>query len=244
MSEIKPGDIFSTFEGSRCIVLEYLGWDKVKIRFLDEHSFERFVRAEHLRSGKVKNPYHPTFFGVGYMGVGEFSSRSEAFNKWRQMIRRCYCQKYQEKHPAYSGCTVDAKWHNYQTFAAWITLQPRWNEKGWELDKDLLTKGNKIYREDTCTVIPKHLNLLIASSRSGRGMPTGVCWDSRNSKYMAYCNDQNGQRKHLGYFDCVDGAFLAYKEFKESVVRHLAGKYKGLIRHDAFCALMNYEVKP
>ena len=31
----------------------------------------------------------------------------------------------------------------------------------WEIDKDVLLKGNKIYSEDTCVFIPPCLNLML-----------------------------------------------------------------------------------
>lgn len=243
MTIIKAGDIFKTQEGCECAVVEYRGWDDVLIRYADRNAFECSVRAEHLRSGKVKNPYHPSYLGIGHLGVGRFSSESESFAKWRSMLRRCYCDKYQDKQPTYAGCSSVPEWHNLQGFSEWIVSQPGWGELGWELDKDLLVLGNKIYGPEACVLLPKRINVMICSPRDRGGIPAGVFFDDRNGKYLAYCNDEDGKRKSLGYFGCVDDAFDSYKPFKERVIKLIANRHREQLHPHAFDALMRYEVQ-
>ena len=46
---------------------------------------------------------------------------------------------------------------------------------GWELDKDILVKGNKIYSPDTCCFVPKEVNTVFTKRQSKRGdYPIGV----------------------------------------------------------------------
>lgn len=47
----------------------------------------------------------------------------------------------------------------------------------------------------------------------------------------------------LAIFPTQEQAFEAYKSFKESIVKRLANKYKGLIDDRVYHALMNYTVE-
>ena len=64
------------------------------------------------------------------------------YKKWREMLARCYCEKYQTKKPSYLGCTVSEEWHNFQVFAEWFYSNFN-GSNNCELDKDLLVLGNK-----------------------------------------------------------------------------------------------------
>ena len=52
------------------------------------------------------------------------------------------------------------------------------------------------------------------------------------------------KRVHLGLFDTIDEAFLAYKMNKESQIKALANKYKDFLDSRVYNAMMIYEVNP
>ena len=113
-----------------------------------------------FKRGKIKNPYFPSTFGVGYIGKGEHLSRVDGkkttlYTSWSNMLRRCYDKDYQDKHPTYKGCYVDDSWHNFQNFAAWFTKN---QVEGFYLDKDILFEGNKVYSPETCCFVPQEIN--------------------------------------------------------------------------------------
>lgn len=105
---------------------------------------------------------------------------------------------------AYIGCTVHEDWHNFQNFAEWAYKKPQaWfmeGDKIWELDKDSLVEGNKVYCADRCTFLPPELNIFFSDSTWSEDCPRGVNYikpASANAKegWIARCN-MNGERKY------------------------------------------------
>lgn len=219
------------------------------VRF--ENGYQVNAYITNIKRGEIKNPYHPSVCGVGYIGVGDFRpnigvKNSKEYSTWKNMLRRCYDQSFQEKSPNYIGCSVAPEWHNFQNFAGWVTDHKNWN-KGYQLDKDLKIIDNKIYSPETCTLIPSQINSLLLDNANGRGdFAIGVCWDKSNKKYIASCNLFNvgGQRgkKKLGYFETEQEAFFAYKKAKEENVKFVANLHKDEICIDIYNNLLNWEV--
>lgn len=244
--QIEIGDVFPTNEGGSVTVIEYHNALKVSVKHNDNHSHVTDVRAGDLRKGEVKNPYYPSVFGVGFIGIGEYATSQERGNKsspaytaWSNMLQRCYCPKYHAKKPSYVDCVAHEDWHNFQNFAKWYEQQYR--ADGWQLDKDLIIEGNKLYSADTCALIPHQLNNLMLDRSAMRGdLPIGV---SRNRKRYQAELSVDGKKHKLGIYDTPEEAFEIYKFAKEANVRRMAEKYRGLINSRVYEALINYEVK-
>lgn len=244
MSKIKTGDVFTTKEGCECLVVDYVNSKKVKVKFLDEHGYEVFVQVSNLRRGRVKNPYHLSVFGVGYLGVGEHKTKIEGnntkgYSTWKSMLRRCYVNEHQEKKPTYRGCYVHKDWHNFQEFAKWFNNQ--YKEDDWQLDKDILKKGNKCYSEDFCRMVPREVNMLLTDSGASRGdLPVGV--SVKGKRFQAQLT-VFGKREHLGYYTTPTEAFLVYKKAKELHIKDVANLYKDVLCQDVYNALISWEVE-
>jgi hypothetical protein len=61
--------------------------------------------------------------------------------------------------------------------------------------------------------------------------------------FIVQCNDVNGYAAKLGYFNTVEEAFLAYKTFKEKVIKEVALEYKNKIPLKLYNSLLNYQVE-
>ncbi len=187
-----------------------------------------------------------TVYGVGYFGVGQYKSKKKgkptmAYTKWRDMLARCYCPKYQAKKPTYIGCTVDPVWHNYQVFAEWFENN-EFKDLGYHLDKDVLNQGNKVYSPSNCCLVPPQINGLIIDSAAARGeYPVGVKLDKRSGKFTSQVNE-NGRIKHLGTFDNSLDAYKAYTEAKERYVKSKAMEWQHRIDNRVFEALIKWSV--
>ena len=196
-----------------------------------------------------RDPYAPTVFGVGYHGVGIYAPsnngvHTQASRMWKGMLNRCYNIKYLEKKPTYKGCEVCPEWHNFQNFAKWHE-DNYYEIEGQEmhLDKDILTKGNRIYSPETCVFVPEAINSLLTKRQSCRGdLPIGVHFCSKGKKYIAQCG-VSGQRTYLGRFDSPMEAFNTYKAFKEKEIKRVADLYKDRIPYKLYLALYNYTVE-
>ncbi len=137
------------------------------------------------------------------------------YRKWKDMLRRCYSEEYQSKHPTYKGCTVCEGWLNFTAFKAWMSGQP-WQERN--IDKDLLIDGNKIYSAETCVFIDEATNKLLSDSGAKRGeWPVGVSFHRMSDRFRAECSE-NGKTKHIGLFDTPEEAHNEYLNFKSRMI--------------------------
>ena len=159
------------------------------------------------------------------------------------MLQRCYSTTLKKKYPTYEGCEVSDNFKSYEYFYEWCNKQIGFSNKDWHLDKDLLTKGNKIYSESTCIFIPREINSLLTKSTATRGeYLIGVSWRKKDKAFVATVSRNKGQPEHLGLFKTELEAFKAYKIAKEAFVKEQANKWKDNIDPRAYRALMNYEV--
>ena len=228
-------------------ILKYDDARNVEIRFLNT-GFEAVVELGSIKIGKVKDPYSPSVYGVGIVGTKYLASVKGVITKeyvlWQSMLQRCYSDTYKKKRPTYEGCEVSENFKYYEYFYEWCHKQIGFDNKDWQLDKDLLIKGNKVYSESTCVFIPKNINLLLVKREPSRGeYLIGVCWDKRGKAFKAQVNKNKGGSEHLGYFKTELEAFRAYKKAKESFIKEQAEKWKGKIDERAYEALMNYTVE-
>jgi len=243
MEKIKSGDTFLTNQGGSVIVLSYRGYDKIVIQHMDMHGHICRVRSQSLKEGRIKNPFHPSVVGVGYVGVGEYDKYigrkpTAAYLSWKSMLTRAYCKKFHRKYSWYSQCSVDKKWHNFQNFAEWFYRQPNAGKKGFHLDKDLIIIGNKKYSEETCSFVPAAINCLFSDHRIERGeYKTGV-----SKQYSKFCSHLNidGKLTHLGTYNTEYEAWKAYTEAKCENAKVLAKRYEHVINAKVYENLINW----
>lgn len=154
------------------------------------------------------------YLGEGYYDSGKYHSRvngkkTPEYIIWGSMLTRCYSEKYKLRYKAYDGCTVSDNFKNFQYFAEWCNNQPGFNEVGYQLDKDLLISGNKLYSEDTCVFIPRVLNCFYTTYNGEFG--EGVSKRKRSSKFEANITLLGmGKKKYLGSFTNKESAQEAY----------------------------------
>jgi hypothetical protein len=227
-------------------IVKYNDNRNVEVQFL-KTGYEATVELVQVKRGNVKDPYLPSVCGVGILGakypITINSILTKEYTLWCSMLKRCYSNAYKKRQPTYEGCEVSNNFKSYEYFYEWCNKQVGFNNKDWQLDKDLLTKGNKVYSENTCIFIPAEINLLLVKREALRGThPIGVRWHKRDKAFVAKVNKNKGKQEHLGYFATELEAFNAYKQAKESFIKEQAEKYKSQIDPRAYNALMNYEV--
>lgn len=192
----------------------------------------------------VKENIRRKLYGVGILGEGKYSAGKDkaAYKTWCGMLDRCYSEKRRELYKSYDGCIVCKEWLDFQNFAEFFYCNI--NERGWQIDKDILCKNNKIYSPQTCLAVPSEINKLFVRRKKYRGgLPIGVHYESDRSRYKASLHDGSGKTKFLGRFHTAEDAFRAYKEAKEKIIRQKASEYREIISEKLFNALMNYQVE-
>lgn len=178
---------------------------------------------------------------------GKYSTRKDGVNikeykLWSNMLRRCYCVKFQKLQPTYIGCIMSKGFKSYSYFYDWCQKQAGFKNSGWHLDKDLLFKGNREYSEDTCVFLPREINNFLETRKSKRGkFLIGVFLGKKERRYGAQIRI-SGKQVNIGFFDSEIEAFNSYKDLKEAYAKILANKYKGQIDDRAYEALLNFTV--
>ena len=240
------GKVFKSKSSGDFKVVKYSDSGHVEIQFLNT-GYETVVQLGHIKSGGVKDRYSPSVYGVGITGTKhptyEGGVQTKEYVLWNGMLERCYSTIFKKKCPTYEGCEVSDNFKSYEYFYEWCNNQIGFGNEGWQLDKDLLIKGNKVYSEDSCIFIPSEINLVLVKSDKKRGKHLiGVSWHERDKVFVARVNKNKGRSEWLGTFKTEIEAFKAYKQAKESFVKEQANKWKSQIDDRAYNALMNYTV--
>lgn len=189
--------------------------------------------------------------GMGAKGMSYPASMGgkdvEEYKLWHMMLVRC-TEPYWRDRPTYTGTSCSENFRSYPYFYEWCQEQTGFKNKDehgryWQLDKDLLVKGNKLYSEDICVFVPSRINSLLNKRKSARGeCPIGVCLYKTNGKFISQCADGKGKLKTLGYYNTAEEAFHSYKIFKEDIIKRVAEEYKSQIDIRVYKSLMNYNI--
>ena len=65
----------------------------------------------------------------------------ETKKAWYAMLNRCY-NPLSNRAAAYKNCSVCDEWLTFSNFKRWFDEH---HVEGYELDKDILVKGNRVY---------------------------------------------------------------------------------------------------
>ena len=163
---------------------------------------------------------------------------------WRGVLVRSN-NIYEELNPTYIGVSCCKRWIKLSNFVSDISDLhgfDNWLNQGWQLDKDILVKGNKSYEKDMVCFVPKDVNNLFIKRGALRGdFPIGVSYHKPLNKFRAQINIDK-TKKHIGIFDDVNQAFCAYKIEKEKHIKLVAERWKGIISDNVYNAMIAYEV--
>lgn len=144
-----------------------------------ETGFVLCVTPDNFKRDRFKDLLKPSVYNVRILGyVDNIISENNCLLRdikeyciWEGIIRRCYGTKeYYDKNKAYENATTSEEWKRFDLFYKTIKEIPYYdwwkkfkNENPYdknifELDKDILSKHNKIYSKETCIFIPKFIN--------------------------------------------------------------------------------------
>lgn len=226
-------------------IIEYVNNKDITVRFLETGSIVKCGYSP-FSKGTLRSPYDKTVYGIGFLGEGKYPNilngvNTQAYKTWHGMMRRGYDQDFKDRNPSYKEVTVCEHWHNYQNFAAWFEKN-YYDIEGekMNLDKDILTKGNKQYSPDTCIFVPAYINTLFANAETNHGKYF-TCIYSTKAKENKFC--VRTRTEHIGNYPTLEKAFTAYKRHKELVIRDIANLYKEKIPARLYNAMLNYKIE-
>lgn len=89
------------------------------------------------------------------------------YQKWHNMLVRCYNEEYHKKQPTYIGCTVCERWLTLSNFVEDVPKIEGYDRERFlngelGLDKDKKKDKNKHYVMKYCTWLPKPENISLA----------------------------------------------------------------------------------
>ena len=251
-------------EGCVMKIVEYNRKDDIIVEFQDEHKYRLHTEYNNFKKGVCKNPFFPSVFGQGYLGVdknekvpnvNEFKNDKSVntweYRKWMHMLERCYDNKYKKRQPTYKEVVCCNRWLCFAWFLEDLEMLKQeysWSEdEKLNLDKDILNKNNKEYNLENCVLVPNYINTLFIKCDAIRGeYPIGVCYHKHAKKYKAHCNI-NGKLKHLGCYNTIEQAFNSYKQAKEQEIKRIANECvsKGYMNKDSrlYKAMIEYKVE-
>ena len=225
MSKVNIGNKFHSNAGDVVTVIGKGETPYYLIEYNDSHRYRQWVKAGNIVRGKMKNPFRPSVYGVGYMGVGDFVSsipgtrqKTLEYTAWKDMLKRCYSEAFLNEHPSYRGCSVTPEWHNFQVFATWY-VNTGYYGIGFHLDKDLLYRGNKLYSPKTCCMLPAAINnMLISMTDDGT---LGIARQS-SGRYAVRLRSLNGVINYIGTYDSIEEAIHSRNETKQNIMIYVA----------------------
>ena len=139
--------------------------------------------------------------------------------RWISMLKRCYSDTYQSKKQTYVGCSVCSEWLLFSRFKGWMATQD-W--EGKDMDKDIISPGNKIYSPLNCAFVDRDLNNLLTNHKAARGLyPQGV--SAKHGKYRAQISLRS-KMVHLGTYETTQDAEKAYRKAKHDAIMRLVPK--------------------
>lgn len=240
--------------GSEIVIVEYRNVHDIDVYFPQYDWTAKNKDYSVLKKGNIKCPYERTIYGIGYIGEGKYKvsengKLTKVYQRWYEMVRRCYDSKYHKKYLTYTNCEVDEKWLNFQNFGTWHD-ENYYKIEGekMELDKDILVKHNKIYSPETCVYVPQTINKLFVKRQNDRGESVIGTSPTQNGKYQVRCNLINpktgkSKNKYLGVYETQEKAFEVYKYYKERNIKEIGNYYKEQIPQKLYDALYDYEVE-
>lgn len=236
----KIGEVNTNTYGTEMKIIEYRKHNDIDVEFQDEYHYVKNTTYSNFIRGCVKNPYDKALYGVGYMGVGKYTSTvnnimTREYKIWAALFQRCYLDE--KMFPAYyMKCIVCDEWHNFQNFAKWFDDNKYDVDGRLHLDKDILFPESHVYSPETCLLVPQRINMLFMNKPNNRGLPNGI----RKTSSGKYSAKYGGTE--LGIYNTLDEAYSVYACEKEKAIKGVADEYINIIPKKVYDALYAYRV--
>jgi len=208
-------------QGCSMKIVEYNKSSDIVVEFQDKRQARIKSTYREFTNGSIKNPYHPTIYGVGMRG-NKYPARPNGkvcreYYTWRNMLYKCYDDEYKEKYQTHFNAVCCEEWLCFENFYEWIHKQSNAENflKGnnWILNRNIIVKDNDIYSPETCCLVPQNVNRLF-------------------------------MEQDLNIEDSSEAVLQKYKEYREKQIKRVAEQEyaNSNISKQCYEAMMNYEV--
>lgn len=191
----KVSEIISTIKSQRLLIEKIID--------------SSFTSTSRLRTSELVH-------GVGVVDIQITEDCKGAYETWRHMLRRSYAAEYKNRKASYEKCLVSDEW---LTFSEFLKFYQQHNKLGFQLDKDILVEGNKLYSKETCCFVPTTINGIIVNLNGA-----GVYFEKSKQKYRATISIK-GVKKNLGNYNSFEEASKVYRLAKKNYITETADEY-------------------
>lgn len=209
-------------QGCLMKIIKYNKSSDIIVEFQDNRKTKINSRYKDFIKGSIKNPYYPTIYGVGMIGI-KYSAKvngkiCKEYYTWKNMLYKCYGEKYNNRYSTHNNIVVCDEWLCFENFYEWIHEQSNVNNflsgNNWLLNRNIIDKHNNIYSPETCCLIPQNVNRLFV-------------------------------KQNLNMEYATELALQKYKEYKENQIKKMAEIEfsNGNISEQCYKAMLNYEVE-
>jgi len=154
---------------------------------------------------------------------------TKSFNTYLGILSRC-TKSFQEGSPHYAGVTTS--FTSFDQFADWSSTQISSDIPDYDIDKDLLKVGNKVYSPEDCVYLPAYINRSISTRQESRdSLPRGVSRRVQFEKEVYVAAIRIGKKlKYLGTFNNPEDAHIQYKiAYNQRIMSFLQDINSGII---------------
>ena len=239
IKNLNVGDIIESRKFGKYVVIDIVNSGEVVIKFFNTGELTK-VRAQQAKNGSVRDRKAPSVFGVGIIGdfpTNTTRQQSRAYRTWVKMLQRCYDERLRWKYPTYEGVTVSENFKDFSFFWSWCQKQVGYDTPKWCLDKDILSKGSKIYSENTCCFVPHCINTIFTETKkSNTSGHVGVS-SLKNGKFSATLT-MYGKQVLLGKYEDFETAKQQYLLAKSQHIKVVALEYKNVLPNITYAAIL------
>ena len=140
---------------------------RILVKFESGYETEVHLSILNHKSISLTDYLSPTVYGVGIIGYASPRKNWEDYQRWNNMLRRCYCPD-DENYSAYgdNGVYVCERWLRFDYYLEDIVNLPGYGDMidnpdiKYNLDKDILQQNCdiKVYGPDTCIWVTETIN--------------------------------------------------------------------------------------
>ncbi len=177
IKDISNGQVFDTKKCGKITIVAVINSNSIFVEF-HRSGVIKEVQFKQIKLGNVHDRKSALIYGAGINDVDYKVRILETlpcgrrvqvwscpyYERWKDMLKRCYSETFLNKQPSYRGSTVSVQWLKFSKFKDWIENEvPKgYTLADFHLDKDLLTTS-KIYSETTCVLVHHKINQFLIS---------------------------------------------------------------------------------
>lgn len=197
----------------------------------------------------IRNIYSRIILGHGYLGKyaqnNNVDRKSKPFVCWRNVLNRCYNQKYIAKHPQSKGSTIAEEWLNYSNFLDWYNQNYYEVSQGQIMINTLLKSNSKHYCAKNCIFLPREINDVFAKysiKQNDDSLPIDIFVRDYTSYGKTFPVWQvSVSDRYIGIYSDRAEAMQVWQETKQNQLDTLIKKYETEMPQNVIDILKNYK---